>query len=82
MRSRTTEHRRPRVAIRHINQHARADLDSPPGLDVGAQRQLVAGAACVVAVRTGLQDLGGELLEVGDRAWDSLDIAESIRPPG
>jgi len=68
-----TEHGRRRIAVRHVHQHARADIDLPPRLDVAGESQLIPGAARVVAVRAGIQDAGCALLEVGDRAWQVVD---------
>jgi len=77
MRSRAAQHRGPRVALRDIDQDTRPDRDAPPCLDVVAKRQLVARAACVVPVGTLLQDLGGPLLEVGDRAGRELETSRA-----
>jgi hypothetical protein len=69
MRPDTSQDRRRRVAVRHIDEDAWPDLDPPPGLDVAGEGQLVAGAARVIAVRARVQELAGPLLEVADRAW-------------
>jgi hypothetical protein len=67
MRPGTPQHRRRRVAVRHVDQYARADLDPPPGLDVAGESQLVAGTTRVIAVWARVQDPACPLLEVGDR---------------
>jgi hypothetical protein len=71
MRPETPQYRRRRVALRHIDEYARADLDPPPGLDVAGEGQLVAGTPRVVAVRARVQDLVRPLLEVANRALET-----------
>ena len=56
------EHRRRGRARVDVDEHARPELPAPERLDVVAQRQLVARAARVVAVRAGLEPLGREPL--------------------
>ena len=60
------EHGRRRAARLDVDEHPRAEHPAAIRLDVVAQRQLVAGAAGVVAVRSGLQPLRGEPLVVPD----------------
>jgi hypothetical protein len=77
MRPDTPQDRRRRVAVRHVDEDAWPDLDPPPGLDVAGEGQLVAGAARVIAVRAGVQELVCPLLEVADRAWLETSRARS-----
>jgi hypothetical protein len=82
MRPDPPEYRRLRVALRNIDQHARPDLDPPPGLHVAGEGQLVARAARVIAVRARVQNLVRPLLEVANRAWLESSRARSRSAPG
>jgi hypothetical protein len=68
---------RARVALRDIDEDTRSDGEPPPCLDVVPKRQFVARASRVVPIGTVLQDLGGALLEVGDRAGLETSRARS-----
>jgi hypothetical protein len=60
------EHRGSRRDLRDVDQHPGPELPALEGLGVPAQGALVARAAGEVAVRSGLEALGRQPLEIGD----------------
>jgi hypothetical protein len=77
------EDARPGRDVRDVDQDTRPQLPAPVGLGVSPQGALVARAAGEVAVRTRLEPLGRQPLEVGDvdRIGDG-DRLFRVRPAG